>query len=216
MPRNNIHKKSHRKKRKKRTKQIKLKAGLGIKNLSNKEFFIEIGKSVIEESKKSNKSNVTLEKIKPIIKILSLFKPQFLNTLADKLRNESKKPDIPDILSDTKQGGGSQEAEERSQVMLFLIGISVYLYNQNYRNRTWMQIFNDIISIADAADGPDLIEDLTTTFAPVVVGARERARERAREIEPEPEPVPEVPEGDERGGSDMTDEEYAAILRNSL
>ena len=211
MPRNNFHKKSHRKKRKKRTKQIKLKAGKGIKNLSNKEFFIEIGKSVIEESKKSNKSNVTLEKIKPIIKILSLFKPQFLNTLADKLRNESKKPDIPDILSDTKQGGGSQEAEERLQVMLFLIGISVYLYNQNYRNRTWMQIFNDIISIADAADGPDLIEDLTTTFAPVV-----GARERAREGEPEPEPVPEFPEEDERDGSDMTDEEYLGYLINSL
>ena len=215
MPRNNFHKKSHRKKRKKRTKQIKLKAGKGINELSNKDFFIQIGKRVIKESKKSNKSNVTLEKIKPIIKILILFKPQFLNTLADKLIDKygKKDLDIPDILSDTKQKGGSQGAEEFIQVMLFLIGISVYLYSENYRNRTLPEIFNDIADIAQAADGPDLIEDLTTTFAPVV-GARERARER--EPEPEPEPVPEVPEGDERGGSGMSDAEWLGYYINSL
>ena len=179
--------------------------------LSNKDFFIEIGKSVIKESKKSNKSNVTLEKIKPIIKILSLFKPQFLDILADKLRNESKKPDIPDILSDTKQkdiiGGGLQGAEEFIHGVLFLIGISVYFYNRYHENRTVMETFNDIANIADAADGPDFIEDLTTTFAPEVGG-------REREPEPEPEPVPEVPEEDER--DDMTDEEYSGYLRNSI
>lgn len=154
MPRNKFHKKSHRKKRTKRTKQIKTKAG--INKLSNKDFFIKIGEKV----KESNKSNEILKKINPLIKILSILKPQYLDILADKLRENSEKPDlyIQNILNDKKQSnqsGGGEDVmeevgvEEFSQVMLFLIGLGVYFYNRVNRNRTLLEILSDIADIAD-------------------------------------------------------------------
>lgn len=152
MSRNKFHKKSHRKKKTKRTKKMKTKAG--INKLSNKDFFIKIGKKV----KESNKSNEILKKINPVIKILSILKPQYLDILADKLRENSENPDlyIQNILNDTKQSnqsGGGEEAgvEEFSQAMLFLIGIAVYFYNRFDRNRTLLEILGDIANIADIA-----------------------------------------------------------------
>ena len=154
MPRNKFHKKSHRKKRTKRTKQIKTKAG--INKLSNKDFFIKIGEKV----KESNKSNEILKKINPLIKILSILKPQYLDILVDKLRENSEKPDlyIQNILNDKKQSnqsGGGEDVmeevgvEEFSQVMLFLIVVGVYFYNRVNRNRTLLEILSDIADIAD-------------------------------------------------------------------
>ncbi len=145
MPRKKSHKKSNR------TKRIKTKAGNN--KLSNKDFFITVGKKV----KKSNKSNEILKKINPIIKMLSILKPQYLDILADKLRETPDKSDlyIQNILNNTKKsninGGGEVGVGEVSQVILFIIGLSVYFYNRGDRNRTLLEILNDIADIADIA-----------------------------------------------------------------
>lgn len=163
MPRNKFHKKSNRKKRTKRTNRINIKAG-GINNLSNKDsnrdFFIKIGKKVKE-------SKEILKKINPIIKILNLLKTQYLDILADKLREKSDNSDlyIQNILNDTKQrndtkqsiqtGAGEAGVEEFGHAMLFLIGIAVYLYNAGYRNRSFGEILDDIVHIVDIVTRED-------------------------------------------------------------
>lgn len=132
MPRNKFHKKSNRKKRTKRKNRINIKAG-GINNLSNKDsnrdFFIKIGKKV----KESKESKEILKQINPVIKKLSLLKPQDLDILADKLRENSDNSDlyIRNILNDTKQSRQTGGAEDgMSQTMLFLLGLAFYIYNR--------------------------------------------------------------------------------------